>query len=133
MLIFGIDPGYSGAITLYWPATGVIEIYDMPTLTNAKGKQVLNQRAILDVLEPEGDGPRTAFIEHVSAMPNQGVTSVFRFGDAIRAVADGAGRNADAVSACHTGCLEAALWLDPRQGRQPRSGDAAVSRLRRQV
>jgi hypothetical protein len=81
MLIFGIDPGYSGAITLYWPATGVIEIYDMPTLTNAKGKQVLNQRAILDVLEPEGDGPRTAFIEHVSAMPNQGVTSVFRLDD----------------------------------------------------
>jgi crossover junction endodeoxyribonuclease RuvC len=81
MLIYGIDPGYSGAITLYWPATGVIEIHDMPTLTNAKGKQVLNQRAILDILEPEGDGPRTAFIEHVSAMPNQGVTSVFRFGE----------------------------------------------------
>ena len=81
MLIYGIDPGYTGAITLYWPATGDIEIHDMPTLTNPKGKTVLNQRAILDILEPEGDGPRTAFIEHVSAMPNQGVTSVFRFGE----------------------------------------------------
>ena len=81
MLIYGIDPGYTGAITLYWPATGDIEIHDMPTLTSPKGKPVLNQRAILDILEPEGDGQRTAFIEQVSAMPNQGVSSVFRFGE----------------------------------------------------
>lgn len=81
MLIYGIDPGYTGAITLYWPATGDIEVHDMPTIVNAKGKPVLNQRAILDIFEPEGDGQRFAFIEQVAAMPSQGVSSVFRFGE----------------------------------------------------
>jgi len=42
MLIYGIDPGYTGAITLYWPQTGDIEVHDMPTLKNAKGKTILN-------------------------------------------------------------------------------------------
>jgi crossover junction endodeoxyribonuclease RuvC len=81
MLIYGIDPGYTGAITLYWPATGDIEIHDMPTLTNPKGKAVLDMHGILQILEPEGDGQRIAFIEQVSAMPGQGVSSVFRFGE----------------------------------------------------
>lgn len=81
MLIYGIDPGYTGAITLYWPLTLEIEVHDMPTIVSAKGKPVLNQRAILDIFEPEGDGQRLAFIEQVAAMPNQGVSSVFRFGE----------------------------------------------------
>jgi crossover junction endodeoxyribonuclease RuvC len=81
MLILGIDPGYTGAITLYWPANGDIEVHDMPTIVNAKGKPALNQRAILDILEPECDVQQFAFIEQVAAMPNQGVSSVFRFGE----------------------------------------------------
>lgn len=81
MLIYGIDPGYTGAITLYWPSTGDIEVHDMPTLTNTKGKTVLDMHGILQILEPEGDGQRLAYIERVSAMPGQGVTSTFRFGE----------------------------------------------------
>jgi hypothetical protein len=81
MLIYGMDPGYTGAITLYWPATGDIEIHDMPTVTNAKGKTVLDMHGVLSILEPEGDGQRAAFIEQVSAMPGQGVSSTFRFGE----------------------------------------------------
>jgi len=80
MLIYGIDPGYTGAITLYWPSTGDIEVYDMPTLMNPKGKTVLDMHAILQILEPEDDGQRVAYIEQVSAMPGQGVSSMFRFG-----------------------------------------------------
>ena len=81
MLIYGIDPGFSGAITLYWPKTGDIEVYDMPVMKNAKGKTVLNHHGILEILEPEGDGDRVAFIEHVAAMKGQGVSSMFRFGE----------------------------------------------------
>ena len=81
MMLIGLDPGYSGAITLYWPATGHIEVHDMPTLKNAKGKAVLDMHGILQILEPEGDGQRVAYIEQVSAMPGQGVSSMFRFGE----------------------------------------------------
>ena len=81
MMLIGIDPGYSGAITLYWPAAGDIEVHDMPTLKNAKGKAVLDMHGILEILEPEGDGQRIAYIEQVSAMPGQGVSSMFRFGE----------------------------------------------------
>ena len=81
MLIYGIDPGFSGAITLYWPKTGDIEVYDMPVMKNAKGKTILNHHGILEILEPEGDGDRVAYIEQVAAMRGQGVSSMFRFGE----------------------------------------------------
>ena len=81
MLIYGIDPGYTGAITLYWPTTGDIEVHDMPTMPNAKGKTVLNMHSILEILRPEDDKARVAFMEQVGAMRGQGVTSMFRFGE----------------------------------------------------
>ena len=81
MLIYGIDPGYTGAITLYWPKTNDIEVYDMPTMPSAKGKTVLNMHGILEILHPEGDEARVAFMEQVGAMRGQGVSSMFRFGE----------------------------------------------------
>jgi len=81
MLIYGIDPGYTGAITLYWPKTNDIEVYDMPTMPSAKGKTVLNMHGILEILQPEDDGARVAFMEQVGAMRGQGVSSMFRFGE----------------------------------------------------
>lgn len=81
MLIYGIDPGYTGAITLYWPTTGDIEVHDMPTMPNVKGKTVLNMHSILEILRPEDDKARVGFIEQVAAMRGQGVTSMFRFGE----------------------------------------------------
>ena len=86
MLIYGIDPGFTGAITLYWPKTGDIEVHDMPTMMNAKGKPILNHHGILSILEPEGDGERVAWIEQVGAMPRQGVSSVWRFGEQVGAL-----------------------------------------------
>ena len=81
MLIYGIDPGFTGAITLYWPETGDIEVHDMPTMPSAKGKTVLNMHSILEILRPEDDKTRVAFMEQVGAMRGQGVTSMFRFGE----------------------------------------------------
>ena len=68
MLIYGIDPGFTGAITLYWPKTGDIEVHDMPTMMNARGKPILNHHGILSILEPEGDGERVAWVEQVGAL-----------------------------------------------------------------
>ena len=80
MLIYGIDPGFTGAIALYWPDTGKLEVHDMPVMKNPKGKTIINPHGVLDILANEG-GKSLAVIEQVSAMPNQGVSSMFRFGE----------------------------------------------------
>lgn len=89
-MILGIDPGLSGALALYWPSTGGLTVYDMPTLAAGKGKsskQVLDHHGLVSILREiseasvghNGQVP-SAFLEQVSAMPGQGVTSMFSFG-----------------------------------------------------
>ena len=78
--IFGIDPGYSGAIAIYWPKTKKLEMHDMPIMLNHAGKNIIDCHALIDILEPE-TSDRYAIIERVGAMPGQGVSSVFRFGE----------------------------------------------------
>lgn len=80
MVIFGIDPGFTGAISIYRPNLGLIEVHDMPVMKSAKGKAILNLHGVLDVLEREDDTPHIAVIEQVGAMPGQGLSSTFRFG-----------------------------------------------------
>ena len=80
MLIYGIDPGFTGAIALYWPDTGKLEVHDMPVMKNPKGKTIINPHGVLDILANEG-GKSLAVIEQVGAMPGQGVSSMFRFGE----------------------------------------------------
>jgi hypothetical protein len=38
MIVYGIDPGLSGAIALYRPSDGWLEVHDMPTLTAGQGQ-----------------------------------------------------------------------------------------------
>ena len=78
--IFGIDPGYSGAIAIYWPKTKKLEMHDMPIMLNHAGKNIIDCHALIDILEPETTN-RFAVVERVGAMPGQGVSSVFRFGE----------------------------------------------------
>ena len=85
MLIYGIDPGFTGAIALYWPGAGTIEVHDMPVMKNPKGKTIINPHGVLDLLANEG-GKSLAVIEQVGAMPNQGVSSMFRFGQGLGVV-----------------------------------------------
>jgi len=80
MLIYGIDPGFTGAIALYWPDTGKLEVHDMPVMKNPKGKTIINPHGVLDILANEG-GKSLAVIEQVAAMRGQGVSSMFRFGE----------------------------------------------------
>lgn len=86
MVIFGIDPGFTGAIAVFRPNTWSLDVYDMPVLPNAKGKTEINLFALHDVLEREGDGRHIAVVEQVSAMRGQGVSSMFRFGQGFGAV-----------------------------------------------
>jgi len=84
MIIFGIDPGVSGAISIL-ENKKVIEVFDMPTMIDGKknkrqvnGSQVTN--IIKERLNKDKDKEIVVVVEHVNAMPGQGVTSMFNFG-----------------------------------------------------
>lgn len=77
--IVGIDPGYTGAIA-FLTSSGV-EINDMPVAPNTKGKLELDLFGLGQLLIPSRSGRNIAILEQVSAMPGQGVSSTFRFGE----------------------------------------------------
>jgi crossover junction endodeoxyribonuclease RuvC len=82
--VLGIDPGASGALCFLCTKTGILEIYDMPTVTIKRGtRQVrqVNAALLVDIIR---DGKAdAAFVEAVHAMPGQGVSSMFAFGRAM--------------------------------------------------
>ena len=84
MIIIGIDPGITGAISVL-ENKQVIEVYDTPTMIDGKknkrqvnGAQVTN--IIKESLNKDKDKEVVVVVEHVNAMPGQGVTSMFNFG-----------------------------------------------------
>ena len=87
MNFLGIDPGLSGGIALIGE-NGVIWVEDMPTITVKKGKKnqnfidLISLRTLIAGVQSIGIPPMPvhAFIEKVSAMPGQGVCSMFKFG-----------------------------------------------------
>ena len=84
MLIIGIDPGISGSICFF--EDGVIkDVIEMPTMTDGKknkkqvnGSQIFNE--ISERIKKIDKRNIKVVIEQVSAMPGQGVTSLFNFG-----------------------------------------------------
>ena len=83
MLIIGIDPGISGSICFFEDGK-ILEVIEMPVMTEGKknkkqvnGAQIYNE--FLKRINKEEDEIRVV-IEQVSAMPGQGVTSMFNFG-----------------------------------------------------
>ena len=84
MLIIGIDPGISGSICFF--EDGVIkDVIEMPTMTDGKknkkqvnGSQIFNE--ISERIKKIDKRNIKVVIEQVSAMPGQGVTSMFNFG-----------------------------------------------------
>ena len=84
MLIIGIDPGISGSICFL--EDGIIkDVLEMPTMTEGKknkkqvnGSQIFNE--ISSRIKTYEKKNIKVVIEQVSAMPGQGVTSMFNFG-----------------------------------------------------
>ena len=84
MLIIGIDPGISGSICFF--EDGIIkDVIEMPTMTDGKknkkqvnGSQIFNE--ISERIKKIDKRNIKVVIEQVSAMPGQGVTSMFNFG-----------------------------------------------------
>ena len=84
MMIIGIDPGISGSICFF--QDGIIkDVIEMPTMTDGKknkrqvnGAQIFNE--ISERINKFDKKNIKVVIEQVSAMPGQGVTSMFNFG-----------------------------------------------------
>ncbi len=84
MLIIGIDPGISGALC-FMENGKIINVIDMPSMADGKknkkqvnGSQVFNEISMY--IKDKNHNDVKVIIEHVSAMPGQGVTSMFNFG-----------------------------------------------------
>lgn len=86
MIVYGIDPGFTGGIAELNATTGQLCVTDMPTVTGAKGKVVLNHHGILQLLDEASGDPATVWLEQVGARPGQGVSSMFRFGQQLGAL-----------------------------------------------
>ena len=90
MLIIGIDPGISGAICFFEDGY-VKEVIDMPVMADGKknkrqvnGPQIYNE--ISKRINQLAKKDIAVVIEQVSAMPGQGVTSMFNFGQTFGAI-----------------------------------------------
>jgi len=82
MIIFGVDPGVSGAISVL-ENKKVIEVFDMPTMIDGKkNKKQVNGSQVTNIIKERlnDDKEIIVVVEHVNAMPGQGVTSMFNFG-----------------------------------------------------
>ena len=84
MLIIGIDPGISGSICFFEDGK-IIEVIEMPTMTDGKknkkqvnGSQIYNEFS--KRINKNQNQSIRVIVEQVSAMPGQGVTSMFNFG-----------------------------------------------------
>lgn len=91
MIALGIDPGLTGA----WAILGLNSpvVGDLPTKLDPQNRKLIDGPALLAELRPwlPDDQEIVATIEHVWAMPKQGVVSAFRFGDTfgtLRTIAD---------------------------------------------
>jgi crossover junction endodeoxyribonuclease RuvC len=83
-LIIGIDPGISGSICFFKDGN-IIDVVEMPIMAEGKknkkqvnGAQIFNEISKRISLDKKQNV--RVVIEQVSAMPGQGVTSMFNFG-----------------------------------------------------
>ena len=84
MIIIGIDPGISGSICFFKEGK-ILDVIEMPIMTEGKknkkqvnGSQIYNE--ISKRIRNNENQDIRVIIENVSAMPGQGVTSMFNFG-----------------------------------------------------
>jgi crossover junction endodeoxyribonuclease RuvC len=82
MIIIGVDPGISGAISVI-ENKKILEVYDTPTMIEGKkNKKQINGAQVTNIIKEQLNTGKEIIVvvEHVNAMPGQGVTSMFNFG-----------------------------------------------------
>ena len=88
MKIIGIDPGLSGAIAIL-ENNRVLNIFEIPVMPEGKkNKRQLNSAQLVKLLRDNisKNEEVAVVVEQVNAMPGQGVTSMFNFGQTFGAI-----------------------------------------------
>ena len=88
MKIIGIDPGLSGGIAIL-ENNKVLNMFDMPVMSEGKkNKRQLNSAQLVSLIKENisSNDEIAVVVEQVNAMPGQGVTSMFNFGQTFGAI-----------------------------------------------
>ena len=88
MKIIGIDPGLSGGIAIL-QGNKVLNLFDMPVMSEGKkNKRQLNSAQLANLIKNniKTNEDVAVVVEQVNAMPGQGVTSMFNFGQSFGAI-----------------------------------------------
>ena len=88
MKVIGIDPGLNGAIAIL-ENNKVLSFFDMPVMSEGKkNKRQLNSAQLVNIIKENimKDEEISVVVEQVNAMPGQGVTSMFNFGQTFGAI-----------------------------------------------
>ncbi|MEL0116695.1 MAG: crossover junction endodeoxyribonuclease [Pelagibacteraceae bacterium] len=88
MIIIGIDPGLSGGIAVL-DNNKVLDLFDMPVMADGKkNKKQLNSALLAKLIKEKtsNSSESAVIVEQVNAMPGQGVTSMFNFGQTFGAI-----------------------------------------------
>lgn len=90
--VLGIDPGLSGAVSVMTSSGEFVEVFDIPVMQTG-GKQsfvknTVNAAALFTKLQlvRSGGAGLVAYVETISAMPKQGVASMFSMGHTLGAI-----------------------------------------------
>ena len=88
MRIIGIDPGLSGGIAIL-EDNKIKKLFDMPVMPDGKkNKRQLNSALLVKLIKQNIESLENTImiVEQVNAMPGQGVTSMFNFGQTFGAI-----------------------------------------------
>ena len=89
MKVVGIDPGLSGAIAII-ENKKVLGLFEMPVMAEGKkNKRQLNSAQLVNIIKENtqiNNEDIAVVVEQVNAMPGQGVTSMFNFGQTFGAI-----------------------------------------------
>ena len=88
MMIIGVDPGLTGAIAIL-DGNKVINLFEMPVMAEGKkNKRQLNSAQLVSIIKEniKNKEETAVIVEQVNAMPGQGVTSMFNFGQTFGAI-----------------------------------------------
>lgn len=83
--IIGVDPGAAGAIAIVQTDGTLVHVFDMPSVevvSGGKAKRRVSPEMLAAELRLYADQGARAVVEQVGAMPGQGVSSMFAFGQA---------------------------------------------------
>jgi len=117
-ILLGIDPGLSGAAAFVNGRGDLLDVFDLPLAGDGKLARIdaANLATLINAI-----GPDRAIVEKVGAMPNQGLSSTYRFGEATGVVAGILGALAIPIE-----------WVPPARWKKVMrlSTDKEASRLR---